>query len=96
MKELEISRRKRQENLEHNLLGEIYFSLLDAGAGKRQSVDQLESDAKFEAAVKDGSSPNVIIDLAAEWCCAECESAFKLGFQFAMKILKEGETDIYA
>lgn len=89
MKELEISQRKRQENLNHNLLGELYCFLLEAES------EGIETDAKFEAAVKDGSSPNVIIDLAAEWCAIEKESSFKKGFRFAIKLLKEGSSDLF-
>lgn len=92
---LELNQKRAQEKIKHNLLGEMYFWLLNNGKIKETAM-QIETYEKLETAVKNGSSPNVILDLAVDLSCVECESAFKLGFQFAMKILKEGEADIYA
>ena len=90
LREAEISSKKRQENLEHNLLSELYYFILESEGRKQDSAAELEAEMKLEEAVEKGSPSNIILDLAADWCNARQEKAFQMGFRLATKLLKEG------
>ncbi len=90
LREAEVLSKKRQENLEHNLLSELYYFVLESEGRKRDSAAELEAEMKLEEAVKKGSPSNIILDLAADLCNAGQEKAFQMGFRLATKLLKEG------
>ena len=90
IREAEILSKKRQENLEHNLLSELYYFILESEGRKQDSAAESEAEMKLEEAIEKGSPSNIILDLAADWCNAGQEKAFQMGFRFATKLLKEG------
>jgi len=90
IREAEVLSKKKQENLEHNLLSELYYFVLESEARKQDSAAELEAEMKLEEAIEKGSPSNIILDLATDWCNAGQEKAFQMGFRLATKILKEG------
>lgn len=90
IREAEICSKKQQENLENNLLSELYYFMIESERRKNDSAAELEAEMKLEEAVENGSPANTILDLATDLCNAGRETAFKMGFRLATKLLKEG------
>ena len=90
IREAEVLSKKRQENLEHNLLSELYYFILESEGRKQDSAAELEANMKLEEALENGISTNKIMDLAYEYSEEAREAGFKMGFHIAMKLCMEG------
>ncbi len=90
IREAEILSKKRKEGLEHNLLSELYYFVLEVEGREHDSAAELEAEMKLEEAVEQRSPSHIILDLIADYCDARQENAFQMGFHLATKLLMEG------
>ena len=87
--ETKLFNKKRKEDMENNLLSELYCFFNEC-MGANDSYGEMEAEMKLNEALESGETANEIMNLATDWYSEGRETGFKMGFHIATKLLTEG------